>query len=90
MKSLELIVSFVALIVSIIFLFSEVFFNKNEGKDERGSFIRGHSARTSFSIVILALNLVVMLNFFFNFSLEVYKLLILVVIITSKELLILG
>ncbi len=84
MKSLELIIAIIALVISIIFLFSEVIFNKNEGKDERGNFIRGHSARASFSIVILALNLVVMLNFFFNFTLEIYKLLILGVIIISN------
>ncbi|MFF2912044.1 hypothetical protein [Paenibacillus sp. NPDC057934] len=84
MKWLEVAVWVVAFIVTVYNLYYEKRFSKEEGMDERGEMIRGSSARLSFSIICLLISLLIFSDFFIQYSFQMYKLLVALVLIASN------
>ncbi|MEK8130883.1 hypothetical protein WMW72_23535 [Paenibacillus filicis] len=84
MKWLEVAVWSIALVVVAYNLYYEWKFSKEEGMDERGEKIRGSSARLSFSIVCMLISLLIMSDIFIQYSFQMYKLLVALIMIVSN------
>lgn len=84
MKWVELVVWSIAIVAVVYNFYYDRKFSKEEGMDERGQTIRGDSARLSFSIICLLIGLLLLTDTFLQYSLEVYKLLVAVIMIFSN------
>jgi len=84
MKWLEVVVWSIALVAVTYNFYYEKRFSKEEGKDERGELIRGSSARLSFSIVCLLISLLLFTDVFIQYSFQMYKLLVALIIIVAN------
>ncbi|WP_166240924.1 hypothetical protein [Paenibacillus turpanensis] len=84
MNWLEVAVWSIAIVAVVYNLYYDRRFSREEGMDERGQIIRGDSARLSFSIICLLISLLLLTDTFLQYSLQVYKLLVAVIMIVSN------
>ncbi|WP_219835361.1 hypothetical protein [Paenibacillus sp. R14(2021)] len=84
MEWLELITALIGLVVIIYYFYYDRKFIKEEGMDERGAKILGLSSRMSFSYVSGMISILILADVFFDFPLQVYKLLVFVILILSS------
>ncbi|WP_068777346.1 hypothetical protein [Paenibacillus sp. FJAT-26967] len=79
----ELSLLIIGLVTLVISVWVNNKFDRNEGKDERGSEIRGQSAKTSFLIVTMALVAVLVSDSYLNYSRDTLILLVFSVLIVA-------
>ncbi|WP_274649005.1 hypothetical protein [Paenibacillus humicola] len=84
MNWLEFAVWLIALVVVCYNFYYERKFLKEEGDDERADIIKGLSSRQSFAYVSMLISLLILADLLFQFSFQVYKLLVAVILIGSN------